>query len=224
MLERVLLRRHAPMISTLLLEDSQRPVHVAVDECGVGPSLREKLARQRLDACAELGKIVGRSQMLTRIQRPHVPVAFGVRLIEVQQWCEHWQIPGQLRCSTGAQPLPLPVAPMAEPVDRADGADENHFANDPCNGEGMERVSRVIPTQRQGHHCAKHGNRADQIDCPESAPVAVSVVNGRSVEFSVLRLDRLDQWCEAFRRTHRRRRCAGFQAHSQQQQALNGLM
>ena len=68
---------------------------------------------------------------------------------EVDQRCEYRQIADELGGRARAQPFALPVAPVANPVNRGDRADDEHLTERPDAEIGVQYVAAVIPAERQ---------------------------------------------------------------------------
>ncbi len=217
----VLLRGDAVMIVALLLEYFNRPLQVCGHEVGVGPTVRESLSSQRLDLGANPRDIIRGAHMLSRIEYSQIPVGFACRCSEIQQRGEHGQIPRELRRGARRQPLSLPVPPVAQPIDRAHRADQQHFANSPGAGIGMQFVRLAVPTQGKRQHGAQHGQRAEQIDRPESTAIAMPEVDGPLIEFPVLRREGFDERRQRRRRNGSGRCRRGFEPHADQQEPLD---
>lgn len=213
----VLLDCDAAMVAALLLENVDRPASVAVDECRILPGPREQRARQRFDARTQGRDIVGAAQMLPGIEHPQVPIDFRGRRREIEQRRHHRQVPAQLRRGARPQPLSLPILALAAPEDRADRADHGDFGNGPQGGEGMQPVARAVPAERERHHGTQHGDRAQQIDRPEAASIAVSVVDRALIELPVRLRGGVDQRLQRCRRPRHRRRRQRLQMCAYQQ-------
>jgi len=89
---------------------------------------------------------------------------------------------------------------MSQPINGTDDTDDDHLADGPCAGVEMECMLRAIPSQCQRQHCAQNCHRAQQIDGPEPAAIAMPVMQCPLVILTVFRPDRFDQRLEALRR------------------------
>src|SRR5882757_1517702 len=162
--------------------------------------------------------------MLTRVERAYVPVGLQGRCIEIEQGREHWQVRCELRGRSGPQPLSLPVATVSQPVNQQNDPDDAHFADGPCAGIRMEGVLRAIPSQRQRQHCTEHRNGAEEIDAPETAAIAIAVVEGSLVEAAMSRLNGRKKGSQPFGFLRRGLWRKGLQPDADQQQTLNCLV
>jgi len=156
----VLFDRDMVMIVALLLQNIHGPSGVARDERRIGPCGGQQLPCQRFGERAQRRNIVGTAQVLARIEYPEVPIRFFSRFVEIEQWGHHRQIPGQFRGRARAQPLTLPVLPVALPVNGADGADHDDFGYCLYTGVGMQHVVGAVPSERQGQHGTQYRDSA----------------------------------------------------------------
>src|ERR1700681_3813207 len=88
----------------------------------------------------------------------------------------------------------------------------------------MHRVAGATPAERQRHHRAQHRDGAEQIDRPETAAIAMAVVDCPSIETAVSRGQRLDERQQSPRRLRWWRCGRRPELHTDEQQALDELM
>src|ERR1700737_4359175 len=105
MQQRVLPGCNASVVAPLLFEYVQRPPDIATHEGGIGPGGCEYLPGQGLYSGTQSRDIIGGEQVLTGIERSHVPVGFGAGRREIQKGGEYWQVPGQFGGRARTQPL-----------------------------------------------------------------------------------------------------------------------
>ena len=103
-------------------------------------------------------------------------------------------------------------------------ADTKYFGDGPQGREGMQPVARAVPAERQRHHGTQHGNRAQQVDRPEAASIAVSVVDRALIELPVRLRGGLDQRLQRGRRSGDGSRRQRLQMCANQQYPLDDLM
>src|SRR5450631_2682354 len=157
-------------------------------------------------------------QMLARIEYPRVPIGMAMFTRDVHERRDQRQVPCELGGGARPQPLSLPVVPMPLPVDPAHGADDGHFAHRPQPDERMQYVSTVIPPERERQNRAEYGDRAQHVDGPVAAAIAVSVMDRAFIERLVGGRNSVDEWQQQRWRMRRwrRRQCCDSRADQQQ--------
>jgi hypothetical protein len=220
----VLLEGDPMMVVCLRLENARGPKRVFRHELRIGPGGIEERSRERLVFCANRFQFVAAAQVIAGIEDPHVPICRGLGLRKIDEGSYERKIPNQFRGGAGPQPLSLPVAPMPHPINAAHRADDHNFGECPEPQPGVRQVAPIIPPQRQRQHCEQHGDRAQQVNRPETAPIAVAIVHGAGIKHEVGGSEGFDQWQQSLRRTCRSRRRRNMQPGADQEYSLDCLM
>ena len=189
----VLLDGDSMVIMRLRLENARGPMGIFDDELGIGPGAIEQRFRQGLVFRANGFQFVAAAQVVAGIEDPHVPIRRGLGLREIDEGRNEGKIPNQFRGSAGAQPLPLPVAPMAQPVNSAHRANDHHLGERPETQQGMHQVTPIVPPQRERQDRKQDRHRAQEINGPKTTAVPVAIVDRAGIKHQVGRSQGLDQ-------------------------------